>query len=99
MNVIKRAKMVVRTKTHVFAKCFEDNAGCLALAKEPKLRPRTKHTAIKYHHFLSYAETEENPNRILHLHWVSTDKQQADAFTTSLKENLFVPLRKLICGW
>eukprot|EP00957_Ditylum_brightwellii_P008323 630092-Ditylum_brightwellii.AAC.1 len=32
---------------------FEDNNGCIELAKCPRMRPRTKHIAIKYHHFRS----------------------------------------------
>jgi hypothetical protein len=31
---------------------FEDNNGALDLATAPKMRPRTKHIAIKYHQFL-----------------------------------------------
>ena len=30
---------------------FEDNKGAEELAKVPKNRPRTKHIAVKYHHF------------------------------------------------
>ena len=30
---------------------FEDNNGALGLAKAPKLTPRTKHIAVKYHWF------------------------------------------------
>lgn len=30
---------------------FEDNNGSLELAKAPRYRPRTKHIAVKYHHF------------------------------------------------
>jgi hypothetical protein len=35
----------------VHCKAFEDNSGALELARRPKLRPRTKHINIKYHHF------------------------------------------------
>ena len=84
---------------NVYAKCFEDNTGCLDLAKTPKLRPRTKHIAVKYHHFRSYVRSKENPSGILELHWVSTDKQQADIFTKPLPPKTFLALRRLICGW
>ena len=33
---------------------FEDNSGALELATTPKMRPRTKHINIKYHHFQEY---------------------------------------------
>jgi hypothetical protein len=31
---------------------FEDNNGALSIATSPKISPRTKHIAVKYHHFL-----------------------------------------------
>ena len=86
-------------QTKVFAKCFEDNTGCLDLAVTPKLRPRTKHIAIKYHHFLSYVKNDENPEGILHLQWTPSEKQQADVFTKPLQPKAFTALRQLICGW
>ena len=33
---------------------FEDNKGCINLVKAPKMRLRTKHIALKYHHFRSF---------------------------------------------
>ena len=30
---------------------FEDNNGALQLAQSPKISPRTKHIAVKYHFF------------------------------------------------
>ena len=35
----------------VKCKVFEDNKGVIKLAKAPKIRPRTKHIDLKYHHF------------------------------------------------
>jgi hypothetical protein len=32
-------------------KVFKDNMGAIQLAKQLKLRPKTKHLAIQYHHF------------------------------------------------
>ena len=85
--------------TNVYAKCFEDNAGCLDVAQTPKLRPRTKHIAVKYHHFRSHVKTQENPTGVLHLHWISTHEQQGDIFTKPLGPKQFLKLRNLICGW
>jgi hypothetical protein len=36
----------------LFANSYEDNSGAYELAKAPKMRPRTKHIALKYHHIL-----------------------------------------------
>ena len=33
---------------------FEDNNGAIELVKTPKMKPRTKHVAIKRHHFRSF---------------------------------------------
>jgi hypothetical protein len=38
-------------KPRIYCKAFEDNSGALEMAKTPKMRPRTKHINIKYHHF------------------------------------------------
>ena len=35
----------------VNCKLFEDNNGAIELSKAPKIHPRTKHIALKYHHF------------------------------------------------
>jgi len=55
MDLIKEFKehgfSVTSTEPKVFCKAFEDNSGALELARLPKMRPRTKHINIKYHHF------------------------------------------------
>ena len=33
---------------------WEDNNSCITVATSPKFTPRTKHIAIKYHHFRSF---------------------------------------------
>jgi len=68
----------------LFANQNEDNTGAYKLAKAPKMRPCTKHIALKYHHFI-------NP--------IDTHKQTADIFTKPLDEKQFVYLRKKLCGW
>ena len=90
----------VAPRTQVHATCFEDNAGCLELARAPKLRPRTKHIAVKYHHFRSHVHhAQDNPNGSLTLKYVGTQDQLADIFTKGLNEALFQWLRQRICGW
>eukprot|EP00957_Ditylum_brightwellii_P087144 6631980-Ditylum_brightwellii.AAC.1 len=53
-------------------KLFEDNNGCIELAKCPRIRPRTKQIRIKYHHFRS--KTEDG---IVNVVKVDTKEQQA----------------------
>ena len=38
----------------VKCKVFEDNNGEIELAKASKIRPCTKHIALKYHHFTEH---------------------------------------------
>jgi len=79
---------------------FEDNAGAIELAKLPKLRPRTKHLAIQYHHFRSWTTrglNGEEPK--IKINYVSTDQQEADIMTKPLAKYQFELLRKRLCGW
>jgi len=46
------------------ANVFEDNKSCEELAKMPKYRPRTKHIAVKFHHFRQ--AVQEQKLQILH---------------------------------
>ena len=60
---------------------YEDNESCIKVAKSPKFTPRTKHIAIKYHHFRSYVEK----GTIL-LKSIDTKDQLADMLTKPLPE-------------
>ena len=42
------------SKTQLHCKVFEDNSAALEMARNPKMRPRTKHINVLYHWFLSY---------------------------------------------
>ena len=75
-------------------KAFEDNTGALELAKVPKMRPRTKHINIKYHHFRDHVQ--QGTIKVEH---VSTDDQIADIFTKPLPAASFLKHRQVIMGW
>ena len=77
----------------VHSTIFEDNNGALALAKSPKLTPRTKHIAIKYHWFKSLIGEQFKITAI------NTEAQKADIFTKGLDSEAFTRVRKLLCGW
>ena len=79
---------------------LEDNVGAIELAKLPKLRPRTKHMAIQYHHFRSWTAVgpHDEPPRI-RVRYIKTELQQADIMTKPLPRQAFQRLRKLISGW
>jgi hypothetical protein len=85
---------VLTTPPKIYCKVFEDNAGAIEIAKVPKMRPRTKHLNIKYHHF-----REEVKKGTVSIYHVGTTDQIADIFTKPLDERLFIKLRERIMGW
>ena len=64
---------------------FEDNKGCIELVKAPRMRPRTKHIVLKYHHF-SRTVTEKQ----ISIQYVDTKLHISDIFTEALKMRNFV---------
>ena len=78
----------------VTCRVFEDNAGALELANNPKLQPRTKHIAIPYHHFRHHVAAGT-----IKIKKISTQHQVADLFTKPLPLATFRYLCKLLMGW
>ena len=81
--------------SRVISKVFEDNTGCISVAKAPQLSARTRHICAKYHFFKSHIGADKG----IEIEYISTTEQQADAFTKGLAEPLFTKLRKLFMGW
>ena len=81
-------------KTKVLCRAFEDNMGALELANVPKMRPRTKHINIKYHHFREHVKAGT-----ITVKYTSTEDQVADIFTKPLALDLFVKHRLALLGW
>ena len=75
---------------------FEDNNGCIELAKSPKMRPRTKHIALKYHFFRDHIITESNPEGEVNIVKVDTSSQVADILTKSFAKPAFERLKNLM---
>jgi len=74
---------------------FEDNEGALALARCPKMRPRTKHLCLKYHHF-----REQHVRRGLVIpEPIDTKEQTGGIFTKALPKDQFQYVRRKLCGW
>ncbi len=80
-------------------KVREDNQSCIAMAKNPKFIPRTKHIAIKYYHFWKHVITQANPDGLISLEYCSTHDQIADIFTKPVWDDIFFKLRKDLLGW
>jgi len=73
---------------------WEDNESCITVAKSPKFTPRTKHIAIKYHHFRRFVSDET-----LIVKSIDTAEQIADIFTKPLTKKSFCHLRQKLMGW
>jgi hypothetical protein len=86
-------KTIVSTPT-VKCKLFEDNSGALEMATTPKMRPRTKHINIKYHHFREHVRLK----RIL-LFACDTADMVADYLTKPLPRDAFERHRFALQGW
>ena len=81
-------------KPEVYCKVFEDNESCIKITKSEKYTPRTKHIALKYHHFRSFVKRD-----IIRILPISTKEQLADMLTKPLEIPTFEYLRKRLCGW
>ena len=73
---------------------YEDNESCIKVAKSPKFTLRTKHIAIKYHHFRQYVT-----DGTIDIRSIDTKDQIADMLTKPLCEKDFCFLRRLLMGW
>jgi hypothetical protein len=75
---------------------FEDNQACLALATSdpPKLTPRLKSIAVKYHWFHEHLEPG-----VIELRAIASSFHLADIFTKPLAPAAFLYLRKQLLGW
>ena len=81
---------------HPIVKCklFEDNNSAVELSKAPKILPRKKHIALKYHHF-----REQVWKGMIEINPIDTLEQVADIITKSLPFPIFNFLRKEIMVW
>ena len=64
------------------------------MATEIKFSPRTKHIALKYHHFRSQVKSGH-----VVIHYRPTEEQLADLLTKPLSKEAFFTLRYMLCGW
>ena len=85
---------VVKTSL-VRSTVFEDNQGCLSLVNVPKMSPRNKYLALKYHFFRSEIGEEKG----VVAKYINTKEQIADCFTKGLPGAQFQVIRQLLIGW
>ncbi len=64
------------------------------MATSQKFTPRTKHIALKYHHFHSHVKSGA-----IQISYCRTNEQKADLLTKPLADNLFFKLHYMLYGW
>ena len=74
-------------------KVFEDNNGAIELSKAPKIRPCTKHIALKYYCFREYVR-----KGLIKINTIDTFEQVADIFTKALLFSIINSLREKMMG-
>ena len=74
---------------------FEDNQGCLALVNVPRMSPRNKYLALKYHFFCN----EIGPDKGIIAKWIPTTEQQVAILMKGLQGQDFSNIWKLLMGW
>jgi hypothetical protein len=97
MNLLKEIDKAFKIGIEVpkiHCKVWEDNESCISIAKNQKFSPRTKHIAIKWHHFRQHVK-----DGTISIHSIDTKEQTADIFTKPLDESLFAHLRMKLLGW
>jgi hypothetical protein len=83
-------------KSKIKSTIWEDNAACLTLASSdpPRMTPRSKSIAVKYHWF-----REHLIPGLIEIHAISTQDQAADIFTKAKPQATFEKLRFMLLGW
>ena len=78
---------------------FEDNraAKILATTEPPRLTPRSKHLAVRYHWFSSHIGVKDGKGIIIED--VQSSLNKADFFTKALARDPFCKNRLAVCGW
>ena len=92
MNLMKEINVIFALhipQQKFIVKVHEDNQSCIAMAINLKFAPRTKHIAIKYHHFRKHVRTMLNPSGFIEICYCSTNDQLADIFTKSTADDIF----------
>jgi hypothetical protein len=94
MEEINKVFPLMMNPPNFYCKVWEDNQSCITMETSQKFTPRTKHIALKYHHFKQYVESGK-----IQINYVHTELQQANILTKPVKIELFPKLRYMLMGW
>ena len=85
---------VQATTPKVHCRVFEDNSGALEMATTYKMRPRTRHLNVQYHHFRHHVE-----QGLITIHAIRSEDQPADILTHPVTAAMLQKHRLTIMGW
>ena len=94
LEQLEKTLNIESKRPSVKCKVFEDNNGAIELAKAQNIRPRTKHIALKYHHFREHVR-----KGLIEINPIDYIEQVAYIFTKALPFPIFNYLRKNMMGW
>ena len=72
---------------------YENNNGDIFVETSPRINHTPDHIDVKYHWFRLHVGKECVIWKIV------SENQKADIFTKGLQGEIFVTIRKLLCGW
>ena len=72
---------------------YEDNNGSIFVATSPSTTPTSKHISVKYHF------SGQHVGREFVIQEIQSEIQRADIFTKGLQGEIFLRIRKFLCGW
>jgi hypothetical protein len=94
IDELHNRNIIISIKPNFRCQIFEDNAAALEISKIPKVRPRTRHINVLYHHFRSEAAN----NRVT-IEPIKSCDNVADILTKQQNASLFHEHRLQINGW
>ena len=95
-EIAEHFKLNLSNKLSTISHVWEDNraARILATTDPPRMTPRSKSLAVKYHWFRSHLSDDS-----IVIKDIESAKQKADGFTKPLTTDLFRTWRHMVCGW
>ena len=72
---------------------YKDNNGAIVVGTSPRFSPTSKQIAVKYHWF------RQRFGRGFVIWKIKSENQKVHIFTKGLQGQIFLRIRKLLCGW
>ena len=98
-EVCSKFNLAYGDKISTISTVFEDNRACklLATTDPPRLTPRSKHLAIRYHWFRAHLGVKDGKGIVIKD--VPSEKNRADFLTKACARVQYEANRLAVCGW